>query len=368
MKPNVFVVQPIPAEPLAVLEEVGKVEVFPNLRRQITLEETIDGAKRSDYLLALHGNYIPAEVINANPNLKGIAILGGTTVYVDFDAALAAKVPVASSIMANQKYAVGGGVMVATADLTIAMLLAFAYRLIDADRYTRADPTFQEQTMALMGQGCSTKTVGLIGLGQVGMLMVPRLRAFNMKLLYLKRSRLTPYEEQSLGLEYAPLDELLQRSDYVCVLVSYNPTTDMMIGAREFDLMHPTTYLINTARGRIVDQNALVEALQKKKIAGAGIEVFYDEPPRVWHPNVPAALREMDNVILTPHNGGATYLSRSQQIMPVAEALKMLIQGKRPPGLLNPEVFGDPVLHPQLYGRGPIRPAVEGGVADYTVY
>src|SRR4051794_35401750 len=91
MRPKVFVVQPIPAEPLAVLEEVADVEVFDNVRRQISLEETIEGAKRSDYLVALHGNYMPAEVITANPDLKGISILGGTTVKVDFDAALAAK-------------------------------------------------------------------------------------------------------------------------------------------------------------------------------------------------------------------------------------------------------------------------------------
>jgi lactate dehydrogenase-like 2-hydroxyacid dehydrogenase len=141
MRPKVFVVQPIPAEPLAVLEEVADVEVFENLRRQINLEETIDGAKRSDYLVALHGNYMPAEVIKANPNLKGISILGGTTVKVDFDAALEAKVPIVTSIRAMQQQAYGGGVSVATADLTIAMLLAHAYRLVDADRYTRADST-----------------------------------------------------------------------------------------------------------------------------------------------------------------------------------------------------------------------------------
>ena len=368
MKPRVFVVQPIPPEPLAVLEEVADVEVFSNMRRQISLEETIEGAKRADYLVALHGNFIPAEVINANPDLKGVSILGGTTVYVDFDAALAARVPVVSSIMSLQKYAVGGGVMVATADLTIAMLLAFAYRLLDADRYTRADATFQEQTMALMGLGCSTKTVGLIGLGQVGMHMVPRLRGFNMKLLYLKRARLTPYEEEYLGLEYASLDDLLARSDYVCVLVDYNPTTHKMIGAREFALMKPTAYFINPARGRIVDEEALIKALQDGTIAGAGIEVFYNEPPRVWDPIVPAELRKMENVILAPHNGGATYLSRSQQIMPLAEAVKMLIQGERPPGLLNPEIYGEDVLHPQLYGRGPIRPEIDGGVGDYTKF
>jgi phosphoglycerate dehydrogenase-like enzyme len=367
-RPRVFVVQPIPAEPLAVLEEVADVEVFSNTRRQISLQETIDGVTRADYLVALHGNFVPAEVIQANPNLRGISMLGGTTVCVDFDAALEARVPVAASIRERQKYFVGGGVQVATADLTIAMLLALAYRLLDADRYTRADATFQEQTMALMGQGCSTKTVGLVGLGSVGMHMIPRLRAFNMDLLYVKRNRLTPYEEQYLGLEFAPLEDLLARSDYVCVLVDYNPTTHEMIGAAELALMKPTAYLINTARGRIVDEPALIAALESGQIAGAGIEVFYDEPPRVWDPHVPEKLRTMDNVVLAPHNGGATYLSRSQQIMPVAEAVKMFIQGERPPGLLNPEVYGEEVLHPQLYGRGPIRPAVDGGLEDYRAF
>src|SRR5213596_3474931 len=118
MRPKVFVVQPIPAEPLAVLEEVADVEVFENLRRQISLEETIEGAKRSDYLVALHGNYMPAEVITANPNLKGISILGGTTAKVDFDAALARKVPVVSSLQTDMHLWRGGGVSVATADLT----------------------------------------------------------------------------------------------------------------------------------------------------------------------------------------------------------------------------------------------------------
>ena len=273
-----------------------------------------------------------------------------------------------TGIMAEQKYFVGGGVMVATADLTMAMLLAFANRLVDADRYCRADSTFQEQTMALMGHGCSTKTVGLIGLGQVGMHMVPRLRSFNMEILYLKRDRLTPYEEQYLGIEYAELDDLLARSDYVCLLVDYNDSTHGMIGAREFALMKPTAYVINPARGRIVDEPAMIAALQDGTIAGAGVEVFYNEPPEVWDPHIPAELREMDNVILAPHNGGATYLSRSQQLMLPTQALIELIRGERPRGLLNPEGFGAPVLRPPLYGRGPSAPASEGGISNYSIY
>jgi len=360
MRPRVFAVQPIPEAPLKVLQEVADVEVFPNMRRQISLSETIDGARRSDYLLGLHGNFVPADVITANPSLKGIAFLGGNTVKVDFDAALALKIPVLSSHLEDAAAAYSRGVAVATADLTVAMLLGLAYRLLDADRYTRADATFQEQTMALMGVGCASKTAGLIGLGQVGLHVARRLAGFDMHVLYTKRNRLAPDQEARLGLEYVTLDELLQRSDYVSVQVSYNATTHKLIGAREFGLMNPTAYFINTARGRIVDEDALIQALQSRKIAGAGLEVFYNEPPTVWDPVVPSALREMDNVILAPHNGGATYDSRSFQIMPLATGIKDLIEGRRPRGLLNPEVFGDPVLHPEFYNRGPIEAGDQG--------
>src|SRR5438105_6907002 len=195
MRPKVFAVQAIPEPPLSVLQEVADVEVFPNLRRQISLAETIDGARGSDYLLGLHGNFVPADVITANPNLKGIAFLGGNTVKVDFDAALACKIPVLSAHPDDAAAAYSRGVAVATADLTVGMLLALAYRLVDADRYTRASSTFQEQTMALMGVGCAGKTAGLIGIGRVGLLVARRLAGFDMQLLYTKRNRLTPAEE-----------------------------------------------------------------------------------------------------------------------------------------------------------------------------
>lgn len=360
-------VQPIPQAPLEILQELADVEVFDNLRRQISLEETIEAARRSDYLVALHGNYMPAEVFEANPSLKGLAILGGTTAKVDFDAALAHQVPIVSSLQTDMHRWKGGGVSVATADLTIAMLLCLAYRLFDADRYTRESSTFQEQTMALMGLGAPLQTVGLIGLGRVGQHMVTRLRPFDVHMLYLKRTRLSPPEEEELGLEWTDLDDLLRRSDFVCLEVDYNETTHTMIGAREFRLMKPTAYFINTARGRIVDESALIQALQDGTIAGAGLDVYYNEPPQVWDPDVPAALRAMKNVILAPHNGGATFLSRTQQIMPLALGIKALIAGERPAGLLNPEIYGEDKRYPQLYGRGPIIPAIDGGPANFPI-
>jgi phosphoglycerate dehydrogenase-like enzyme len=150
------------------------------------------------------------------------------------------------------------------------------------------------------------------------------------------------------------------RSDYVCLEVSYNASTHKLIGAREFGLMKPSAYFINTARGRIVDEDALIEALQKGTIAGAALDVFYHEPPAVWDPDVPQVLRELDNVILAPHNGGATYDSRARQVMPLAEGIRDLIEGRRPRGLLNPEIYGEPTLYSEFYGRGPIEPGDKG--------
>src|SRR5262245_51877747 len=139
-----------------------------------------------------------------------------------------------------------------------------------------------------MGVGCPGKTVGLIGLGKVARFMVPRIQAFDMKILYTKRIRLSPAEEQALGIEWATsLDDLLllQRSGFVCVECDYNPQTHKLIGARELSLMKPTAYVINTARGRIVDEPELTRALQNGTIAGAALEVYWNEPPVTYDPH-----------------------------------------------------------------------------------
>ena len=196
--------------------------------------------------------------------------------------------------------------------------------------------------------------------------MARRLKPFNMRLLYTKRTRLSPEEEQELSLEFVELDDLLAQSDYVCLEVSYNASTHKMIGAREFALMKPSAYFINTARGRIVDEDALIQALQQGTIAGAALDVYYNEPPAVWDPEVPQALRDMDNVILAPHNGGATYDSRGHQVMPLAVGIRDLIEGRRPRGLLNPEIYGEATLYPEFYGRGPIE-AGDNGPAHFLV-
>ena len=220
------------------------------------------------------------------------------------------------------------------------MLLGLAYRLVEADRYTRCGKFRQEQTLALMGVGCPGRTVGLIGMGRLGENMATRIRAFGMHTIYTKRTRLSPKREQALSVECTPdLDELIKRSDFICLVCDYNPSTHKLIGKRELDLMKPEAFLINTARGRIVDEPELIRALQEKRIAGAALDVYWNEPPVTQDPSVPDELCKLDNVILAPHNGGATWDVRGRKATSVAQGMVALMRGERPTALLNPEIY-----------------------------
>jgi phosphoglycerate dehydrogenase-like enzyme len=335
VRPKVFVSQPIPEPALDMLREVAEVAVFPRLDRNMSEDEWIMAAGRSDYLFVMGGNIITANVINANPKLKGIAMVHRRLPVnnsIDLDTARSLRVPVLFQYPWEPVYE---RIAEATADLTIAMLLGLAYRLVDADRYTRSGRSLQEHTMALMGPGVTGKAAGLLGLGIVARMMVPRLRAFRMNVLYTKRTRLAPEEERELGLEWADQEGILKRSDFVCLEYDYNPSTHKLIGEREFALMKPTAYFINTARGRIVDEPALVRALQNGTIAGAALDVFWHEPPGSPEMAPSEAFFEMDNVILAPHNGGATWDARGELTMSTARQMVALIAGERPAGLVE---------------------------------
>jgi phosphoglycerate dehydrogenase-like enzyme len=228
----------------------------------------------------------------------------------------------------------------------MAMLLGLAYRLVESDRYTRGGNFRQEQTMALMGLGCPGKTVGLLGFGRVARFMLPRCLAFDMNVIYNKRTRLPPAEEQALRIAWAGFDDLLRRSDFLVIACDYNPDTHKLIGKRELDLMKPQAYLLNTGRGRVIDEPALIDALREKRIAGAGLDVYFNEPysgdpAYPVGPWVPEELCKLDNVILAPHNGGATWDVRGKKALSVARGMVRMMRGERPPGLCNPQIYAD---------------------------
>jgi lactate dehydrogenase-like 2-hydroxyacid dehydrogenase len=322
MRPRVFVVQPIPGVALDMLREVSEVEVYPYADRQVTMDELAAAASRSDYIFTMHETMIDKSVIAANPGLKGIAVGGGDYAdMIDVDACEQAGIPILDH--SDELHALTRSLNAkTTADLTLALLMCLAYRVVESDSYTKAGRFRQEMTMELMGQGCPGKVAGVIGMGSVARELVPRLQALEMDVVYTKRTRLSAQDETALGIRWVDdLDQLLPVADYVIMLANYNSSAHMLMAEREFGLMRPTAYFVNSGRGRLVDEPAMIKALQDGTIAGAGLDVYWNEPPVVHDPDVPEALRRLPNVVLAPHNGGATWDSRSLQVTHIAQSI-----------------------------------------------
>jgi glyoxylate reductase len=330
MRPRVVVVQPIPEDGLRMLQQVADVEVFQS-ERMMSRDELIARVKRCDYLYTLGDTPIDAEVLDANPNLKGIAAMTMVPNVIDVDAMTARKIPLTNIPHIITK---------TTCDLTLALIVGLAWRLVEADRFTRSGRFRQEQSMTFLCHSLPGKLAGLIGLGRIGEEIVKRLRAFEMPVIYTKRTRLSPDREKELGIEWVPdKDDVLRRSDFVIIMASYNPSSHLMIGAREFGLMKRSAFFINTGRGRIVDEPALIAALRNGTIAGAGLDVYWTEPP-VGEPAPSPELFKFDNVILTPHIGSATWESRREMSKLAAINVIAMIKGERPPNLYNPQIYG----------------------------
>ena len=331
-KPRVFVVQPVYDEALAQLRSLADVEVFPHADRMMRKEEIVDAVQRNDYLFTLGDTVIDADIINANPELKIIATMAIYPTTVDIHAATVRNIPV--TCIPNM-------VVEATADLAMALLLSVAWRIPEADAYTRAGHFHQEQSMAFICTQLHHRTLGIVGLGAIGRLIAKRARGFDMHILYTKRTRLTEEEEAALGVEWRDLDGVMSESDYVMVSPTLTVESMSLITERELSLMKPSAYLINISRGRVVDEEAMIQALATGRIAGAGLDVFNDEPP-ISEPNPDPRLLKMPNVVLTPHIGTATRELRIDMARTVADNVLAAIQGERAPNVVNPQVYGDP--------------------------
>ena len=217
-----------------------------------------------------------------------------------------------------------------TADLTWALLMAAARRIAEGDAYVRAGGWKVAFSMqAFLGMDVHHATLGIIGMGRIGQAVARRAKGFDMRMLYHNRTRLPEADEQRLGVEYAGRDELLAQADFVVVLAPYSAATHHLIGAAEIAKMKPSAILINSARGGIVDDAALVEALKAGHIAGAGVDVFEGEPD--VHPGY-AALR---NVVLTPHVGSASRATRLRMCNTAAANLTAVLEGREPPNPVN---------------------------------
>ncbi len=325
MRPRIFLTQPVARSAIQRLEKVADLTINHDPLHIVTQDELLKAAREHDIIFCLLHDRIDADVINANPQLKAIASMTITPADIDTAAATARKLPVTviPALLLND----------ATADLAFALLLATVRRVAEGDRLMRSGVIPGSQSNTVEGGTVSRKTLGLLGVGGVGTAMAQRARGFSMPVIYHDPRRLTPDKEHELNATWAPFDEVFRVADFVSVHVQLAPETRHLIGAAQFALMKPTAYLINTARGPIVDERALVQALIEKRIAGAGLDVYENEPRP--HPE----LLKMDNVVCTPHMGSATRELREAMANVVVDNILALLEGKQPPNCWNAEIY-----------------------------
>lgn len=220
-----------------------------------------------------------------------------------------------------------------TADFTWTLLLAAARRIVEADQYLRSSQWSGWKLMEFLGYDVHHKVIGICGLGRIGQGVARRAKGFNMRILYTDIVQVNPSIEKELGAHFVDKKTLLSESDFVTLHVPLMPQTTHYISVAEFALMKPTAFLINASRGPVVDEKALVQALQEGRIAGAGLDVYEREP------EVEPALIGMKNVVLAPHIASASHETRLRMATMAAENLVAGLTGKRPPNLVNEEVL-----------------------------
>ncbi|MCX8181259.1 MAG: glyoxylate reductase [Thermofilaceae archaeon] len=327
MKPKVFVCRQIPEEGLRVIRDFYEVEVWDRYSpppREVLLEKV----REVDALVTLLTDKIDKEVLDSAQRLRIIAQYA-----VGFD-----NIDVAYATLKGVYVTNTPGVLTdATADLTWALLLAAARRIVEADRFVRSGDYWRTSTgwhpLMMLGYHVTGKTLGIIGMGRIGQAVARRAKGFEMRVLYYQRRKLAESLERELNAKYVDLETLLRESDFVSIHVPLTKETFRMIGEKELRIMKPTAILINTSRGAVVDEEALVKALKEGWIAAAGLDVFEKEPLPPEHP-----LTKLDNVVLAPHVGSATLETRASMAKLVAENLIAFYKGEEPPTLVNKEV------------------------------
>jgi glyoxylate reductase len=324
-RPRIFVTQPVAKSAVARLRQVATVTINPDASRIIGRRALIAAVRRCDILFCLLHDQIDAGVIAANSDLRFISAQSITPSNIDVEAATARGIPVT---------VVPARTTEATADLAFGLMLAVARRIVEGDRLVRAEKLPGAQSNYLLGSLVWSKTIGLVGGGGlIGKAVARRAHGFGMRVLYWTPRRKSQDEERKARLTYAPLEKLLSDSDFVSIHSPLNKETRHQIGARELKLMKQTAYLINTARGAIVDEAALVRALARKQMAGAGLDVFEHEP------KVGKNLRALSNVVLTPHLGSAAVEVREEMANIVVDNILAYLDGGRPPNCVNPQLL-----------------------------
>lgn len=319
---KIFVTREIPKPGLDLLRKEFDVELNPN-DYVMTKKELMNVVRGKDGLLCLLTDPVDRDVIYAEPNLKMIASYAVGYDNIDVGAATERGIPVSNT---------PGVLTDTTAELAWALLFAVARRIVEGDRFTRAGKFTGWAPMLMLGQDVSNKTLGIIGAGRIGTAMALKSKGFNMSVLYTDEQN-NEQLDLELHAKKVTLSELLKKSDFVSIHLPLTKQTHHLIGKQELRMMKRTAILVNTARGPIVDEHALVRALKEQWIFGAGLDVYEHEPL------IAKDLFALDNVVLQPHTGSGTIETRTKMALMAAENLIAGLKGDIPPNCVNKEVF-----------------------------
>lgn len=318
MKPKVLITRKILPEAIEYLKTHTELEKGAG-ERNLTKKEIKEKIKDKEGLLSLLVDEIDAEIIDRAPRLKIIAncAVGYDNIDINYARKKGILVTNTPEILTDT-----------TADLTIALILAVLRKIPQADKFTRERKFKGWELNLFLGKEITGRHLGIIGMGRIGKAVTLRAQAFRMKISYTDPHRLTPEEEKRYKASFLPLDTLLASSDIITIHASLTPQTYHLLSKEKISLMKKDAILINVARGPIIDEKALTETLEKGQIWGAGLDV-YEREPEIYE-----KLLTLDNVVLLPHIGSATYETRLKMAMMAARNLVQGVRGEKPDNLV----------------------------------
>lgn len=315
MKPYIFISRKLPDDAVAILKEKYDVHMWDQEDVPVPYEIFLEEAKKADALLTMLSEPVNEEVLNAGERLKIVANMAVGYDNVDVEAASRMGVTVTNTPdVLNDS----------TADLTFALVLAAARRMVEAAEFVKEGNWRSWSPLLLAGQDVHHKTLGIVGMGNIGKTVAKRATGFEMEILYHNRSR-KPDAEQELGAQYVSFDELLERSDFVVCLTPLTDDTRNLFNRNAFKKMKKQAVFVNASRGPVVNEQDLYKALQEGEIAAAGLDVFAEEPIGSGHP-----LLELKNVVAMPHIGSASRETRFAMMKLCMDNIDLVLSGNPP--------------------------------------
>ena len=316
---KIFITGIIPEIAYSKLSESYDVTMYRG-EKPLSKDQIVEGIKDKDALLCILSDRIDREIMESNPNLEIIANYGAGFDNIDLLAARENKILVTNTPFVST---------VSTAELTFALILGITRRISEGERLMRSGGFQGWAPMFHLGTQLEGKKLGIIGMGNIGKKVARIAKGFQMEVVYHNRSRMSEFEEKEYSVQYRSLEDLLGESDIVTLHLSYHKSLHHYIGDREIGMMKDSAYLINAARGPLVDEKTLLKALVDKRIAGAALDVFELEP------EVTEGLEKLDNVLITPHIGNATIEARTSMAQVASENIIDALEGKVPKNIVR---------------------------------